>query len=153
MKLLRQLARRAPACDLLTAGIMGALACMLIAGIMGAGWSSSGYSMWSYTQTLTDADGDFTTTAQDLGNSKTATVTLDFTAVAGADPKVNCTLYSGQDRTNGYSTGVTFTQVTAKTSETKYVESGKFHQYLWVLCADQATTGTCTASVRTTGKP
>lgn len=147
-------ARKAP-CDLLTAGIFGALAVMLAGGIMGAGpWHGGGNVMWSYEEAVIDADGSFSTTPEHYGGSEVVTYSLVVTDIKGAAPKCDCQLYSGTSDTiaNGTKTGDTFTQITAKGGEQKSAEGKAFHPYMWATCVGTGTISTITVGVYSTGK-
>lgn len=112
-----------------------------------------GGDLWTYEETLADQTATFTTSAWDMGASEKLVMSLDFTEVSGAAPTVDCTIYSGTNRTKGYTTGTSFTQAKAATSETKTIVDGKFHQYIWAVCTMGGTITTVDVAVYATGKP
>ena len=128
------------------------LAVMFLGAIFQGGPSGR---LFHFDQSIADQTSTFSTKAFDLGESKIAVMTIDFTEVSGGAPTVDCVINSGTTRTtaNGDTTGVSFTQKTATGKETKTITDGKFHQYLWATCAMGGTITTVDISVRVTGKP
>lgn len=112
-----------------------------------------GGDLWTHEETLADQTSSFSTSAWDMGASEKLVMSLDFTEVSGAAPTVDCTIYSGTNRTKGYTTGTSFTQAKAATSETKTIVDGKFHQYIWAVCTMGGTITTVDVAVYATGKP
>jgi hypothetical protein len=112
-----------------------------------------GGDLWTYSETLEDQTATFTSTARDLVGSDTCVMTIDCTEIGGAAPTLDVAIYSGTSRTKGYTTGVTFTQLTATGSETKYVQDKKFHQYIWAVATMGGTITTVDLGVYVTGKP
>jgi hypothetical protein len=113
----------------------------------------SGGDLWTNTESIVDQTADFTSTAHDLGGSDTCVMTIDCTEIGGGAPTLDVAIYSGTSRTKGYSTGVTFTRLTATGSETKYVQDKKFHQYIWAVADMGGTITTVDLRVDVTGKP
>lgn len=117
----------------------------------GAAQGGPAFEVVNWTDNIGAQTATFETSHYDLFASTRLTAVLEATAVTGTSPTCDCVVETSTNRSDWFTTGTAYTQLTTTGSEMKSIQSDVFLRYARLNCTIGGTTPSFTLKYYLTG--